>query len=609
MTQRVRPSGSPVQSSARAPHVGPPRAAIYARRSTEEHQHASIATQVESAVAFAHARGWTVGETFTDDGISGSEFERRPGLTRMIGAAGAGEFDVLIVRDLDRIGRDTLRVPLIVERLSERGVAVWCYSSGERVHIDDPTAVFLATAVSFARALEVKALRSRTTERLRSLATKGRCVGGEVYGYRRVRTTDGDGVRYEIHEEQAAVVREIFELRAAGQGVRAIARKLNARAVPSPWAGRRGTGSWGIGSVQKIATNERYLGVLTWGRTGSTYRGGTRVALTRPDAEVVRVVNEALRIVPDELWRAAQAKGDIHRQRQGLSKSGGRAKHLLAGLARCGECGGPIRSLHRRRGTVTIRAYGCAWRDERGPTVCTNSIMRPVEVVEGALFEWIRGTLLDDRGVERTLRHLRRLMETATGGAAGRADTTALADELRSVELQMGRLTAALASGAVGVETVAKALAERDAHAKELREALANARAQTAAPTLEWAAVEAGARARLADLRGLANGDVASMREVLGRLLVGPLVFHPVRLGPRQCSFRITGAVVGGRGLIVSPAGNVQTPPMRETPGNTRVGVRIVTGEEKVWDGAGEVGPLGQFGLRELPPEPFDLPA
>src|SRR4051812_35496875 len=95
-------------------------AAIYARKSTEQHgvadEQRSVARQIDHGRQFAERRGWTVAEEhiYVDDGISGAEFERRPGLLRLMNAAdGARQrrtsaFQALIVSDLDRLGREQL---------------------------------------------------------------------------------------------------------------------------------------------------------------------------------------------------------------------------------------------------------------------------------------------------------------------------------------------------------------------------------------------------------------------------------------------------------------------------------------------------------------------
>src|SRR5690242_12863652 len=102
------------------------RAAIYARRSTD-HQEASIEVQIEEAKRYAAANGWTINDrehVFVDSAISRAEYKKRPALYALLNAAEQGAFDVLVLRDVDRLGGDTNRNGVILSELTDRGVRV-----------------------------------------------------------------------------------------------------------------------------------------------------------------------------------------------------------------------------------------------------------------------------------------------------------------------------------------------------------------------------------------------------------------------------------------------------------------------------------------------------
>src|SRR5262249_3365335 len=105
-------------------------------------------------------------------------------------------------------------------------------------------------------------------------------------------------------EAEAAVVRRIFEEYAAGDGMRAIVRRLNAERVPSPPGG-----GWAGTAVRKLLQNEVYIGRRHWNRTEriKDSESGKRVAHSRGRSEWVVAEDEAWRIVPQPLWEAAQA--------------------------------------------------------------------------------------------------------------------------------------------------------------------------------------------------------------------------------------------------------------------------------------------------------------
>jgi DNA invertase Pin-like site-specific DNA recombinase len=288
----------------------PLRCAIYARKSTDE-QAASTRVQVEEAGRFVQERGWLLepGQVFIEDARSRAEFKNRPELFRMIDAAKAGHFEVLVVRDESRLGGDMLRTGLIIQDLVEHGVRLFHYATGEEVRFDDATSQLVVTIRNFAAQMEREKTASRTYEHLQAKARKGHNAGGRVFGYRNVevRATGptGDEVRlrteYEIDPEQAAVVRRIFELYAAGEGYRGITRILNDEGVAAPRAGRRGSGTWGPTTIRSMILNERYRGFVPWNRYQKTYRGGTKVRHRAPGGSVDEDADAA---PPDRLGRA-----------------------------------------------------------------------------------------------------------------------------------------------------------------------------------------------------------------------------------------------------------------------------------------------------------------
>jgi DNA invertase Pin-like site-specific DNA recombinase len=95
------------------------RFAIYARRSTDEHQAASLDTQIEEAIRFAAARGWEHVVTFTEDAVSRAEFKKRPALIAMLNAASRRDFDAVVMRDETRIGGDLYRTGMIMQDLND----------------------------------------------------------------------------------------------------------------------------------------------------------------------------------------------------------------------------------------------------------------------------------------------------------------------------------------------------------------------------------------------------------------------------------------------------------------------------------------------------------
>ena len=92
-----------------------------------------VTRQVELARAFAAERGWSVAEEFIDDGISGAVATKLASRARLLASAAAERFDLLIIRDVDRLSRNDEELPSIVYTLRDSGVDIWCYADRERV--------------------------------------------------------------------------------------------------------------------------------------------------------------------------------------------------------------------------------------------------------------------------------------------------------------------------------------------------------------------------------------------------------------------------------------------------------------------------------------------
>lgn len=520
------------------------RAALYLRRSTEEHQAASLEVQEVEARRFVAKHGWTLANdhVYSDSGISRAEFLKRAGLMALHRAVEAREIDVVVTRDETRLGGDMIRVTLFLQDIQDAGARVFYYYTGEEVVLNDAIAKFMVTARNFAAELEREKIAQRTHEHLLVKARQGRNVGGRLYGYDNVPVMDGETrkhVNYAINSEQAAVIGEIFERYGRGEGLRTIVKELNRRGVPSPRAGKRGTGSWSISAIYSMLRNTKYIGVIEWNQREKTYRKGTKVRILRQPHEFVRVEAPDMRILSDDVWNAAQAQMRKNAERTAATtpakKNGRPAKYLLAGLARCGCCGGPLTAVPGRDGTTTIKVYMCARRRDRGDTVCANKTRRPVDGVNDAVMNWIQTEYLTERHVLDALRKVRERL-------LARAKLTT-ANDLPQVEARATKLRTEITNLVDVIAVTPKAaaasliagLGERQ---KELNELEARLRATKTAPeaiTFELARMEADAKKLVANLRKTVNLAPDRARAFLEAVFDGKLTATPVETeaGPR----------------------------------------------------------------------------
>ena len=210
--------------------------AIYCRKSTAQagpdDKSERVERQLARARAYAARKGWTLaeGHVYFDDGISGAEFgDRRPGLARLLNALKPRPpFQVLVMSEESRLGRESIEVAYALKTLAQAGVRVFLYLEDRERTLDSPTEKLLMSVGAFADELERERARQRTYDAMEQKARAGYVTGGRVYGYDNVDVAGADGRRLHVvrrvNEEQGAVVRRIFALCAEGQGFTRIAK-------------------------------------------------------------------------------------------------------------------------------------------------------------------------------------------------------------------------------------------------------------------------------------------------------------------------------------------------------------------------------------------------
>ncbi|NQW11717.1 MAG: recombinase family protein [Alphaproteobacteria bacterium] len=206
------------------------KVAIYARYSSDNQREASIDDQLRLCQEYAEREGWAVLDSYTDHAISGASL-MRPGIQDLIAAALSGRFDVILAEAMDRLSRDQEDIAGVYKRMVFAGVKIVTLSEGE---ISDLHVGLKGTM----NALFLKDLADKTRRGLRGRVEAGKSGGGNSYGYDVVKkfTADGEPIRGEriINDEQAAIVRRIFEEYADGKAPRAIAIELNGEGTPCP---------------------------------------------------------------------------------------------------------------------------------------------------------------------------------------------------------------------------------------------------------------------------------------------------------------------------------------------------------------------------------------
>jgi DNA invertase Pin-like site-specific DNA recombinase len=162
-------------------------AAIYARKSTEQtgiaDEQKSVARQIAHAREYAARKGWTVNDehVFVDDGISGAEFTARPGFVRLMNALKPRPaFQVLIMSEESRLGREAIETAYSLKQLVAAGVRVFFYFEDRERTLDSPTDKIMLSLTTFADELEREKARQRTSDVM--IRKSGHVTGASASG-------------------------------------------------------------------------------------------------------------------------------------------------------------------------------------------------------------------------------------------------------------------------------------------------------------------------------------------------------------------------------------------------------------------------------------------
>lgn len=382
----------------------PKRAVTYARVSGDDRHTEGRNLQGQLALCrrYAGERGYEIVSELAEDdrGASGAAFEL-PQLDQVRELARAGAFDVLVVRELDRLSRDLLKQLLVEHELKRAGVRIE-YVLGE--YPDTPEGRLNKHIRATVAEFEREKIKERMVRARYRAVEEGSVLahGRPPFGYRSVR----NGARFElvIEPDEAAVVRLIFELYLHGENG---GQPLNSYDIAAVLSGRgvltavdRGTvnvpkqravGAWAPASVGRILRNETYAGTWHYRKLVSAVGpdGKTR-RLARPREEWLAVDVPA--IIPPSVWVAAAARREANQDAAARRLKEPRL-YLLRGRVTCGLCGVKMHGI-APSAQKPHAYYKCPATAQHSNYArrCTARHFR-TEQVDSAVWDWVRDLL------------------------------------------------------------------------------------------------------------------------------------------------------------------------------------------------------------------------
>ena len=319
----------------------------------------SISNQKQMLEDFARRNGLPNPTHFTDDGISGTRFDR-PGFLAMMEEVEAGRVEAIVIKDMSRLGRDYLKVGQVMEVLRQRGVRLIAINDGvDSLKGDDDFTPFRNIMNEFYARDTSRKIRSV----FKSKGMSGKHLTGTViYGY----LWDEKREHWLVDEEAAEVVRRIFSLTLEGYGPYQIACKLSTDRIEIPVVhlARFNEGvnrskpvkdpyGWGSSTIVNILKKREYLGHTINFKTRKHFKDKKSHYVSEDEWTIFENTHEA--IIDQQTFDLVQKiRSNVRRYPNGWGEAA-----PLTGLLYCADCGGKM-YVHRTNNGKRISQYTCS---------------------------------------------------------------------------------------------------------------------------------------------------------------------------------------------------------------------------------------------------------
>ena len=350
------------------------KTALYLRLSRDEdvsRESNSITNQRRILTEYAAEHGFSVVAEYVDDGVSGANFHR-PGFEKMLEDAKAKQFQVIIVKDLSRLGRDHIGTGEHIERIfPSLGIRFIAMAEGYDSMFDEEPSADMVPIINFFNEFHAKQTSRKTKASKNAMAKAGKFIGSKApFGY----LLDPEDKHHLIIDEEAAgTVRQIFRYACDGLGYKAIARRLRDAGILNPTAYNnikfptfhkseywRKPHDWHESSIKTILHNPTYLGKVVSGRRRvESFK--TKKILTMPEDSWTVIGNTHEPLIDQAIWDKAHEKLAVRKR---CDNQG--AQQIFAGLAKCNDCGYALNYTYNKGNP----RYQCSLYSTKGKGYC-----------------------------------------------------------------------------------------------------------------------------------------------------------------------------------------------------------------------------------------------
>lgn len=375
------------------------RAVTYARVSGDDRvkDGRNLSGQLDICREHALKKGYMIVAELSEDdrGASGVSFEL-PALNQALEMAKNGEFDILVVREIDRFARSLAKQLIIEQEFRRYGVQIE-YVMGE--YPDTPEGSLNKNIKAVIAEYERLKINERMVRGRRQKIKAGNVIihGKPPYGYR-LEEVDGKS-KLLINEDEAQIVRMIYQWYVFGEdkkgpmSARVIARRLTQMGVPIPPFSIRSSSKWSRTTVGRIVSSKTYIGVWQYGKNGSS--NGRR--FVNPKDHWLSV--EVPAIVSMDVWDAAQERKEIN---IASAKKNLKYQYLMNRRLTCGSCGSKISACGNFDGQKNRLYYRCnvARGYDEYERKCGNRRYFKSEDVDFTIWEWLKSFIRNPDAID-----------------------------------------------------------------------------------------------------------------------------------------------------------------------------------------------------------------
>lgn len=368
-------------SSGKSVYDLPLKVTYYARVSSEkDEQLNSLSNQVfyfENHIK--EVSNWTYVEGYVDEGISGTSVNKRDSFKRMIADSKKGKFDLILTKEVTRFARNTLDSISYTQKLLDNNVGV--YFQSDNINTIMPDSELRLTIMASVAQDEVRKLSERVKFGFSRSIEKKRVLGNNnIFGYRK------DNTKLVIHEEEAKMIRELFEIYSQGEmGFYKISEYFKQKG----YKGKNGT-PISSQTLRRIIRNPKYKGYY---RTGTVkvvdYKLHKAQKMPKEEWKVFECKENIPAIVSEELWEKCNnilEKKSASCLNRVENKDVFKSRYALSGLIYCKEHEGEEHKPGYNRISGSKRSNKPAWACSKyityGLKECESPIIQESELIE-----------------------------------------------------------------------------------------------------------------------------------------------------------------------------------------------------------------------------------